>query len=144
MPLSERHKRRLVPLILILASFSLWRWVRESPRSAPVKASHRTAVNPITAMLRPSGTGERQEGVAAAILLDSSGSMAEKVRDGHGDLKPKIEIARGAVKDLLRDFERFAKAHPDRRIVAGVYEFSVRERQPSSRRLIGLGPPDLA
>jgi hypothetical protein len=85
-----------------------------------------------------------QEGIAAAILLDTTGSMKEEVQGADKKLKPKIQVATLALLRLLQQFSAFAQKNPDKKILVGVYEFSSRPNQPSCRQLLKLGPPDLA
>jgi Mg-chelatase subunit ChlD len=87
---------------------------------------------------------ERRPGTAMAVLVDVSGSMREPVSGAYGQAQPKIEIARASVLRLLAQVSRFVKDHPDKEVVVGVYEFSARARQPSCRRVVPMGPPDLA
>jgi Mg-chelatase subunit ChlD len=69
--------------------------------------------------------------------------MADKVADGSGRQRPKIDIARESVADLVRRFEGYAREHPDRKVAVGIYEFSRREHQPSSRTVVPISAPDL-
>jgi Mg-chelatase subunit ChlD len=101
-------------------------------------------VNPLEAVLRVRAGGARQEGIAAAILMDTSGSMRDAVADVDGQSKPKIEIARRAALDCLRQFEEFARKNPERKVLVGVYEFSSREHKPSCRQVVPIGMPDAA
>jgi hypothetical protein len=43
---------------------------------------------------------------------------------------------------VIRKTADFAKAHADKPILLGVYEFSVRDTTAPCRRVIALGPPD--
>ncbi len=85
---------------------------------------------------------ELQEGTAAAILVDTSGSMEDKVPGADSAGTAKIVIARRAVTDLIRQFEEFVQKNPEKRVVVGVYEFSSRDDQPHCRQVVALGPPD--
>src|SRR5262245_29505005 len=67
--------------------------------------------NPIEDALRPAVAAQPQEGIVAAILVDTSGSMEDKVKDVDGATRPKIEIAQRAALDLLRQFENYAREH---------------------------------
>lgn len=109
-----------------------------SPGAAPAQAK-----NPIEEMLRTSIYVSRQEGIAAAILVDTSGSMADRVPDSGGQPRPKITIAKDAALRLIRQFGEFAREHIDRRVLVGIYEFSARDRQPFCRQVVPLGPPNL-
>jgi Mg-chelatase subunit ChlD len=93
--------------------------------------------------VRPPADIEFQEGTAAIVMLDTSGSMKDKVKDVDGTERPKLQIARRAILDLVRQFEKFSIEHKDRRISVGIYEFSSRNRGPHSRKSVPLGPPDL-
>src|SRR5215467_7813004 len=89
--------------------------------STPVK-------NPVEDILRPVTATQYREGIAAAILIDTSGSMQEQVRDASGGLRPKIAIARRAALNLVDQVDHYAREHSDKSIVLGVYEFSDRDK----------------
>ncbi len=105
---------------------------------------HATGINPIEEMLHSRAPVPPQDGIAAAILMDTSGSMSDEVADVGGEKRPKIEIARRAAVDCLKQFEEFARKNPERRVLVGLYEFSSREHRPSCRRLVPIGPPAAA
>lgn len=86
--------------------------------------------------------GETEEGIALAVLVDVSGSMAQQVATADGKER-KIVVAQRATQQLLARIDAFAREHPDQRVVCGVWEFSTRPRQPSSREVVPLGPVDL-
>ncbi len=95
--------------------------------------------------MTPSAAGEPREGIAAIVLLDVSGSMADEVGESGGGRK--IDIARRAALDLVRQFDRYAKAHPQETVVVGLFEFSgerERGRGLTTREVIPLLPPDPA
>ena len=106
-----------------------------TPRYAPVG-------NPIEDIL---GTGPsvRKEGVAAAILIDTSGSMKETVKDATGTLQPKLAIARRSALDFVTQFETYSKEHPDQMVYLGIYEFSDRRHEAPYRKLVAIGPPNV-
>ncbi|HEY7444779.1 MAG TPA: vWA domain-containing protein [Vicinamibacterales bacterium] len=93
--------------------------------------------------ITPPAAVEPREGIAAVLLLDVSGSMADEVSEsGSGQ---KIDIARRAAMDLLGQFDRYAKAHPDEPVIVGLFEFSGdRDRGRNTREVIPLEPPNLA
>ena len=99
--------------------------------------------NPLEDMLRSSAGGEKREGIAVVILVDTSGSMAEKVAGGGGELTPKINIAKRSVIDLVRQFERYARENPNRTISLGIFEFSSRKNGPPVREVVKNSTPDL-
>ena len=95
--------------------------------------------------IAPSAAGEPREGIAAVVLLDVSGSMADEVAESGGGRK--IDIARRAALELVGQFDRYAKAHPEEPVVVGLFEFSgERERGggPTTREIIPLLPPNPA
>jgi Mg-chelatase subunit ChlD len=92
--------------------------------------------------LAPAETVAPREGIAAMVLIDVSGSMADSVRDA-GGRRPKIEIARDAALELIRQFDTYAKAHLEEPVLVGLMEFSGRTRS-SAREVIPLSPADPA
>jgi Mg-chelatase subunit ChlD len=82
-----------------------------------------------------------ERGIVAAVLVDTSGSMKEKVRDADGVERPKIEIARRCVVNLFEQAERFAREHPDQRVELALYEFSLRGNGPRCRVVLPSGAP---
>jgi hypothetical protein len=86
----------------------------------------------------------RQEGIAAAILLDTSGSMQEPVEGTDRKPKAKIKVAQDSLLRVLQQFSDFGKKHPEQKLVVGIYDFSGRKDQPSCRQVVKLGPPDVA
>jgi hypothetical protein len=92
--------------------------------------------------LKPEGAGEPREGLAAAIAIDVSGSMAEKVTGKDGSRQAKIQIARAAALDLVDQFVGYARDHKDEPVQLAIYEFSRRSGAPDCRPVIEMGPPD--
>jgi hypothetical protein len=112
---------------------------RSASRSSRVSTPVR---NPVEDVLRPIPATQYREGIAAIILMDTSGSMREQVKDGDGRLQPKIAIARRAALNLVDQVDQYAREHSDKPVVLGIYEFSDRDKGPSSRPVVELGPPD--
>ncbi len=98
----------------------------------------------IRKLITPTSTPARQDGIAAAILLDTSGSMQEPVQGADKKPKAKIKVAQDALLNVLQQFSAFGKKHPETRLLVGIYDFSARRGQPSCRQVIKLGPPDVA
>jgi Mg-chelatase subunit ChlD len=94
--------------------------------------------------LKPEGNVEVREGLAAAIAIDVSGSMAEKVKGSDGSRQAKIEIARSAALDLVDQFAAYAREHKDEPVQLAIYEFSRRSGLADARPVIEMGPPDRA
>jgi len=118
------------------------------PATPPSSYNEPTPVpvrNPIGEALRPDPAAEYRDGIAAAILIDTSGSMRDKVKDADGSTRTKIEIAKRAALNLVKQFDSYAREHAGQNISVGIYEFSERGRNtPSCREIIKLGPPDPA
>lgn len=94
--------------------------------------------------LAPNTEVTAREGLAAAILIDVSGSMADAVKDESGRSEAKIVVARRAARDLIEQFARYAAEHGDEPVLLGLYEFSRRSGRPDARPIIRMGPPDRA
>jgi Mg-chelatase subunit ChlD len=69
---------------------------------------------------------EARSGTAVVILVDTSGSMAQAVPDGHGKQRPKNEIAREALSGIIRYTGQWKKDHPASRLELGIFNFSSR------------------
>jgi len=98
--------------------------------------------NPIQDLIQQRNPAPSQEGIAAVILVDTSGSMGEPVRDVNGIKQSKIKIAQHAAMNLVTQFDDYAKAHPEQKISLGIYEFSQRPASPPARPIVSLGPPN--
>jgi hypothetical protein len=123
----------LVVFAVVLSSTS------EPPRPVPGPAYR----NPISKLLETPPPLTHREGVAAAILLDTSGSMKNPVSDADGSARAKLDIARRAMLQVLKQFDAYAKAHPGLEARLGIYEFSGRPKRPACRPVVLLSQPDL-
>jgi Mg-chelatase subunit ChlD len=92
--------------------------------------------------LAPSTTPAVREGLAAAIVIDVSGSMEDSVRGEDGRNEPKIAIAQRAAQDLVDQFARYADEHRGEPVLLGLYEFSQRSGESDCRPIVPMGPPD--
>src|SRR5438093_13697923 len=82
-----------------------------------------------------------EEGVALAIIYDTSGSMREPVRDTNGKPTPKYLIANRALESIANQIQLFAtnkSALAPRKIDAGLFVFNAN----SAREAIKFGPFD--
>lgn len=132
-------------LVFLLLLFVIGRCRDRSPSSSV----GRTADAPredsqIEAALAPDVRAEAHEGLAAAIVIDVSGSMDERVTGEDGRRARKIDVARRAASDLVEQFARYADEHKEEPVMLGVFEFSRRDNQPDCRPIIPMGPPDRA
>ena len=100
------------------------------------------AAREIDEQLAPGVQVEQRDGLAAAIVIDVSGSMEDDVRGEDGREIAKIEVARRAARDLVEQFVKYAEAHPNEPVMLGIYEFSRRRGEPDCRPVIRMGPPD--
>src|SRR5947199_10766980 len=74
----------------------------------------------------PSLTAAQEDGVALAIVYDTSGSMKEQVRDRNGKLSPKYVIANRALEAISKRIQTFATnatTGGPRTIHAGLFVF---------------------
>src|SRR5437899_12452431 len=82
------------------------------------------------------------QGVAVAIVYDTSGSMKQPVRDANGKLTPKFVIARRALEEVVKRLQTFASSPaggaPSRKIEAGLFVFN----GTRVRELVKFGPFD--
>jgi hypothetical protein len=99
-----------------------------------------------TVLATLSGTGALQaaeDGVAVAIVYDTSGSMKESVKDAHGTLTPKYLIANRALLAISKQIQSFTTNNmsgPARRVEAGLWVFQGND----GREAIKFGPFDPA
>ena len=91
--------------------------------------------------LAPASPLAERDGLAAAILIDVSTSMARAPR---GATEPKIVSAKQAALDLVDQFARYAADHPEEPVMLGIYEFSTRRGMPAARPVVPMAPPDRA
>lgn len=87
-------------------------------------------------------TAEPRDGLAAAIVIDVSGSMNDRVVDVDGRRARKIEVAQRAARNLVEQFAAYAESHADEPVLLGIFEFSRRPGQPDCRPIVPMGPPD--
>ena len=83
------------------------------------------------------------DGVAVAIVYDTSGSMKEEVRDGAGKLTPKYVIANRALENIATRIQAFATnttTGASRNIQAGLFIFD----GAAAKQAVKFGPFDAA
>ena len=124
-------------LVMVLA-----RNCERQPQSSSPAPVATPVENPIEKVIQPTAPREYRDGIVALILIDTSSSMSEKVRDANGDRRPKIDIARRAAIKVVDQFDQYAREHMEKPILLGIYEFSDRDGRPSTRAIIPPGPPD--
>src|SRR5262245_20753836 len=137
-----RPDRGFSNLVLLLGVASFIAWLGSRDRPARDRDDRDTdEIESIANALKPHDTaGAPREGIAAILMIDASGSMAESVETKAGP-RPKIDVAREAALVLVRRFDEYARSHPDEQVVVGVMQFTARQRSNDRARLT-LSAPD--
>ncbi len=86
------------------------------------------------------GRAADEDGVALAIVFDTSGSMKEQVKGADGQMTAKYLIAARALKTIARRVQEFATnpATGPRKVDAGLFVF----QDPGVRQAVNFGPLD--
>ena len=133
-------KPATVSCLLILAAIACR---RDRDTNAPLHETRQDREERrIDEALAPESKTETRDGLAAAILIDVSGSMKESVSGESGGDERKIEIARRAARDLVEQFARYADEHKNEPVQLGIYEFSKRSGERDMRAVVSMGAPD--
>jgi Mg-chelatase subunit ChlD len=69
-------------------------------------------------------SGESRLGTAVVVVVDTSGSMSQSVKDRSGQRRPKYEIAREALARIIQSTAAWKKDHPKSNLQMAVYGFS--------------------
>jgi hypothetical protein len=113
---SSGAKMKLIPSLAVLAALAAPSWGAASPAAS-------------------------QEGVALAIVYDTSGSMKDPVLDANNQPAPKYLIANRALIAIAKQIQAFATNTPvgsPRQIHTGLFVF----QSPNARQAIKFGPFD--
>jgi Mg-chelatase subunit ChlD len=109
-----------IVLFVVLALFAILR-----SRSRHKSEKSRDDASKVVATPRDTGkyraTGDEGLGAAVAIMIDNSGSMREKAGS---DTRPKYQVARAALEEMLASTDSFATKQPGFPIKVGLYYFS--------------------
>jgi von Willebrand factor type A domain len=127
----------LAIVLIVLAVVAVFRRVNQSGTPDDADSGSPRAID---SALTPAKAVPERDGLAAAILIDVSGSMERPAGKGSG--VAKIVSARRAALDLVDQFARYADDHKGEPVLLGIYEFSGRSGQPDCREIIPMGPPD--
>jgi Mg-chelatase subunit ChlD len=144
---NRQNVRLIFALIALIVIFKVMQDRDRSQTSAPTERVDRAAreIQSIANKLAPStgdGATPDKDGLAAAIVIDVSGSMNDKVAGQNGQREEKIVIARRAALEIVDQFVAYARDHQDEPVQLGVYEFSRRRGDPDCRAVIPMGTPD--
>src|SRR5262245_45785220 len=104
--------RTLTAAVLVLAAVAC-----AAPRDRDAERSRRRAYDDVPYQAEV----DEGLGAAVAILIDTSGSMGQRAP---GDDRPKFEVAREALEQMLAATDAFVAKRPDFPIKIGVYSFS--------------------
>jgi Ca-activated chloride channel homolog len=140
----RNNGRLLLMLIALIVIVKLYDRGRQGNSPAPEETREDREASELDQQLRPEGAVPEKDGLAAAIAIDVSGSMDERVAGLDGRKEKKIAIARRAARDLVDQFARYAADHPDEPVQLAIYEFSRRRGQADCRPVVPMGPPDRA
>jgi Ca-activated chloride channel family protein len=144
---SRQNVRLIFAIIALVVIVKVLQRDRTEPSESSGRVDRATReLQQINAQLMPPESAPKttSEGLAAAIVIDVSGSMNDKVAGRDGRREEKIAIARRAAIDLVAQFASYAGDHPTEPVQLGVYEFSRRRGDPDCRPVIPMGPPDRA
>jgi hypothetical protein len=135
---------KILVLLLLSLTFASGRCRDHAPpgsigRTAEAPAGDSRAIDEA---LQQDSSPEIREGLAAAIVIDVSGSMNDRVTGEDGRRTRKIDVARRAARDLIEQFAEYADSHPGEPVALGIYEFSRRSGMPDCRPVIPMAPPD--
>lgn len=135
----KRPALALIVLAAIAAGPNACR--RGDDEGGPSRREERLA-REIDERLTPRVKPDPKDGLAAAIVVDVSGSMDDTVTDEDGKKERKIVVARRAAADLVEQFAKYAEEHREQPVLLGLYEFSRRRGEADCRPVIPMGPPD--
>ena len=125
--------------VAFIAQFGQSGSEREAADAEAERTRAERRIERIAEDLAPSGTApQSKDGIAALVVMDVSGSMADPVQQGG---PPKIEIARRSALALIQQFADYATAHPGEPVLVGLYEFSQASGE-DTREVIPLSPAD--
>lgn len=112
---------------------------RDESASAP-PAAEPAPDSRLMQALTPPVAAASKEGLAAAIVIDTSGSMEQPA--ARGNKTPKINYARSSANDIVAQFAQYADEHKGEPVLLAIYEFSSRDNQPRARPVVAMGPPN--
>lgn len=139
-----RRRSGTAKIAILLGIVVIFLFSRRERESSSSSGSETSGVSPasskLDAALTPQTPLAERDGLAAAILIDVSGSMQRAPGEGKGTAK--IVDARRAALDLVDQFARYAEEHKSEPVLLGLYEFSSLDGQPDCREVIAMGAPD--
>jgi hypothetical protein len=139
---SRNNLRLVLALVALIVVVKLYERDRTGNRATGSSTREDRAAAQLDDELKPAAEVPEKDGLAAAIVIDVSGSMSESVEGRNGRKEKKIDIARRAALDLVDQFVRYASDHQDEPVQLGLYEFSRRRGDPDCRPVVPMGPPN--
>jgi Mg-chelatase subunit ChlD len=140
---SRQNVRLLLALIALVLIVKNCSRNQQGPQREDTRAARAAReVDEVAQQLTPDKTVEARDGLAAAILIDVSGSMAASVGGREGRSEPKIDIARRAALDLVNQFAGYAQDHKDEPVQLGLFEFSRRSGESDCRTILQMAAPN--
>jgi len=133
------HRSPLLPLVLALTvSMVLGCGRHHPPQPKSARQSSSTGAKPSAASLLPTielPSPSQRLGTAVVILVDTSGSMLQTVRDHSQHQRPKHEIARDALQQIIKTTTDWKAKHTDAPLFVGITSFS-----SAPREVLPIGP----
>jgi hypothetical protein len=86
----------------------------------------------------PATHEELRDGIAAIIVMDVSGSMADSVKNAQGAQEAKLAIAKRSLLALVKQFLDYSEAHKDKTLQLGIVVFSGDQEE-----ILPLSAPDI-
>ncbi len=140
---------RLIVIAVVVVLFNKWFLNRHQPTppAAPEAAGPVGLTDEQRAQIQrdlmPATRPSPQEGIAAIILVDTSGSMDQRVQGEAGKSVVKMQAARQAVMELVETSARLRTERLTLPVQLGIYEFSERVAD-NVRVVVPLGEPNPA
>ncbi len=128
----------IIALLIVFAVFRLGSWVRTGFSGNGSSTAAGESGSEVTLTV-PDPKASR-DGIAVAVLVDTSGSMKERVAGAGSERRPKIEIARSCLAKIVERMEGYAAEDPKRVFELSLYAFSGND----AALLSPLGPPNAA
>ncbi|MBS0202633.1 MAG: VWA domain-containing protein [Planctomycetes bacterium] len=134
---ARRSKPYMLVLIIAtcLVSSGCGRRPPPAPRSVQTASAQRRTSNLLPPISLPQPS--QRLGTAVVILIDTSGSMQQTVRDRTGHPRPKFQIASGVLTKIIHVTDEWHTKHTDSPLFMGISSFS-----SGTSEVLKIGPFD--